>query len=86
MDEFSNVNLTRQLIPNAAIDDDDIWQLGLTFEFAPADFRGLKDGDKWCPSLEELPQFREYVLASTPVEKCSGLCIQRRTLTYECVG
>jgi catechol 2,3-dioxygenase-like lactoylglutathione lyase family enzyme len=86
VDELANLNLTRQLIPEVQEDDDDIWQLGLTFEFSPADFRGLKDGDRWCQSLAELAQFREYVLASAPVAKCSQLQVQRARLIYECVG
>jgi hypothetical protein len=65
MDEASNLNLTRQLILEGG-EDDDIWQLALNFEFNPTEFRDLKSGNKWCRSLEELPQFREYVLASVP--------------------
>jgi hypothetical protein len=85
MGEASNLNLTRQLIPEGA-QDDEIWQLGLNFGFEPAEFRILKSGDKWCHSLEELRQFREYVLASAPVTTCSQLQVQRVSLTYECVG
>jgi hypothetical protein len=85
LDDASNLNLTRQLIPEGA-QDDDIWQLGITFEFAPAEFRGLRSGDKWCHSLEELPQFRKYVLASAPFAACGGFEIRRRSLSYECVG
>src|SRR5262245_12746457 len=34
MDEASNLNVTRQLIPEGA-QDDDIWQLALNFDFEP---------------------------------------------------
>ncbi|HEY1245826.1 MAG TPA: hypothetical protein VGF29_13455 [Hyphomicrobiaceae bacterium] len=85
VDEVSNLDLTRQLIYGVG-EDDDIWQLGLTFEFDPTEFRGLKRGNKWCHSLEDLPQFREYVLASAPFAAGSRLQIRRTTLNYGCAG
>ena len=85
VDEVSNLDLTRQLIYGVG-EDDDIWQLAVTFEFNPTEFRSLKSGNKWCHSLEELPQFREYVLASDPFTSGSQLQILCRTLKYGCAG
>jgi hypothetical protein len=85
-DEVSNLNLTRQLIPEGG-EDDDIWQLALNFEFEPtSQLRALGNGDRWCHSLQELPQFRDYALASAPFTVCGQLQIRRTTLSYECVG
>jgi hypothetical protein len=85
IDEVSNLDLTRQLIYGVG-EDDDIWQLAVTFEFDPTGFRGLKHGNKWCRSLEDLSQFREYVLASAPFAAGSQLQIRRTTLNYGCAG
>lgn len=85
--EAFDLNLTRQLIVDERSEDDDIWQLALNFEFEPtSELRALGNGDKWCHALLELPQFRDYVLASAPFTVCRELPIQRVTLDYECVG
>jgi len=45
-------NLTRQLIVCEDAEDEDIWQLSLTFEFeADNELRALGNGDNWCHSL-----------------------------------
>src|SRR5262245_30586372 len=81
------LNLTRQLIVHERGEDDDIWQLGLNFEFEPTDqLGGLGGGDTWCHSLQELPQFRGHVLASGPFTACSQLPIHCTTLDYGCAG
>jgi len=85
--EAFDLNLTRQLILDERGEDDDIWQLALNFEFEPKDqLRALGRGDKWCHSLQELPPFRDYVLASAPYTVCAQLRIQRTTLEYGCTG
>jgi len=85
--EAFDLNLTRQLIVEERSEDDDIWQLALNFEFDPtSELRALGDGDKWCHAFAELPEFRDYVLASAPFTVCRELPIQRVTLDYECVG
>jgi hypothetical protein len=55
------VNITRQLI---ATDDEEgaPRQLSLTFRFdSTAAPTGLKDGNKWCESPNELAAFRRFV-------------------------
>ena len=85
--EAFDLNLTRQLILDEGGEDDDIWQLALNFEFEPSGELGaLGRGNKWCHTLQELPPFRNYVLASPPVTTCSKLQIERRTLKYGCAG
>lgn len=54
-EERFTVNITRQLIPADA--EDEIWQLGLTFEFEP-EFEDLGDGNDWCHSPSELADFQ----------------------------
>ena len=44
------LNLTRQLIVGGDAEDENIWQLSLTFKYAPTnELRALTAGNKWCP-------------------------------------
>jgi hypothetical protein len=80
-------NLTRQLILGADAEDDDIWQLGLTFEFEPdSELRRLGRGNKWCSSLSELPEFREYVYRSAAFTSCTERQIRRTVIDYGVAG
>jgi len=48
--ELFELDLTRQFIIGSA-EDENIWQLSLTFQFLPTDERRrLRSGSKWCPS------------------------------------
>jgi hypothetical protein len=85
-EQFS-LNLTRQIIVCEDGEDEDIWQLRLTFEFEADDvLRSLGSGDKWCHSLSELPEFREYVLRSAAFTTCAEHQVQRTVLDYEIAG
>src|ERR1700752_33284 len=43
------VDLTRQVIRGSG-EDDEIWQLHMTYRFAPSEaLRNLGSGDRWCP-------------------------------------
>ncbi|WP_334367562.1 hypothetical protein [Bradyrhizobium sp. AZCC 1578] len=80
-------SLTRQIIVYEDAEDDDIWQLSLTFEFeADDDLRSLDNGDKWCHSLSELPEFREYVRRSTAFTACAEHQVRRTVLEYGIAG
>ena len=63
------VNLTRQFIELAKHDDDAISQLSFTFHFSPSDaLKRLGEGNRWCESHRQLPEFRQFVLGSPQVE------------------
>ena len=82
-----DISLVRQLIPDVQEDDDDIWQLELNFELEPTDkLRALGRDNRWCHSLQELGEFRDYVLTSEPFTACSGLIVRQRMLEYQCAG
>ncbi len=84
---FFDINLMRQLIPDVQEEDDDIWQLELNFAFEPTDsLRALGRDGRWCHSLQQLYEFRNYVLTSAPFTACSNLIIRQRTLEYQCAG
>jgi hypothetical protein len=85
--EHFSFNLTRQLIVSEDAEDDDIWQLGLTFEFEPDnELRTLGRGDKWCCSLSDLPEFREYVYRSAAFTTCTAHQIRQTVIDYGVAG
>lgn len=85
--EHFQLELTRQLILNDAAEDEDIWQLSLTFLFDPVDdLKTIDAGNEWCETVHALPQFRSLVRGSAPFIACSTRPIVQTTLTYECAG
>ena len=62
-------------------EDEDNWQLRLTFEFEPNnDLRALGDGFKMGDPLSELPDFRAYVYRSPAFTTCTKHQIQRTVI------
>lgn len=60
---YFEIDLTRQLIGHGG-EDDQIWQLHLTYRFAATEaLRGLGNGDRWCALPEELPAFEAFVMS-----------------------
>src|SRR5205814_25063 len=64
--ESFELDITRQLIFGEA-DDEDIFQLSLTFKFLPTtELRQLASGNRWCSSRAELEGFRIFIHHSAP--------------------
>jgi hypothetical protein len=85
--EHFQLDLTRQLIPSEEAEDEDIWQLSLTFLFAPAaDLEAVGAGNEWCPSVRALPRFEAHVRGSAAFKAGVARKIVRTTLSYECAG
>jgi hypothetical protein len=85
--EHFQLDLTRQLILSDDAEDEDIWQLSLTFLFEPADeLRALDAGNAWCDTVQALPQFRADVSGSAAFAACCGRPLKRATLRYDCAG
>lgn len=62
--EFFDFDITRQLIFGDG-EDDDIFQLSLTFKFVPTnELRQLDSGNRWCRSRNELDDFRNFIRRS----------------------
>jgi len=57
------VDLTRQLI-RTDTEEKEIWQLRLVFYFDPLVGLSAGERNRWCWSLEALPEFREFVRSS----------------------
>jgi hypothetical protein len=57
--EFFELDLTRQFFLDGDSEDENIWQLSLTFKFAPTEeLRAIASGNKWCPRPR--PQAVDY--------------------------
>lgn len=79
--EHFALNLTRQLVVSEDAEDEDIRQLSLTFAFdADDELRALGNGDRWCHSLLELPEFRESVRRSAAFTACTEHQVRRTVL------
>jgi hypothetical protein len=80
------VDITRQLIKGEG-EDDDIWQLHLTYRFAPTEaLRAIGNGDHWCGRPDQAPSFEEFI-AAHPAISAVGLRDDGQTrLEYECAG
>ena len=60
-EELFEFNISRQLIFDASEDDDDVWQLSLTFKFAvTAELKVLEPYNDWCNNPNELSHFEDY--------------------------
>ncbi len=84
--ESFELNITRQLILYEG-DDQDIWQLRLTFNFKPTDtLRDLRRGDRWCANPGELAEFENFIRASEAYRAVAALNPVTLDLDYEAVG
>jgi hypothetical protein len=85
--EFFELSITRQLCRDGSSEDEDIWQLGLTFKFSTTGpLRGLRKGDRWCSDLSELEEFERFIQASEAFQALATATPAAIDLRYECAG
>jgi hypothetical protein len=88
--EFFELDITRQFILEDGSDDENIWQLSLTFKFTPTDeLRSLESGNQWCetPRPRAVEQFESrYIRGSAPFELLADELPVRVELNYSCTG
>ncbi|MEZ5966939.1 MAG: hypothetical protein R3F56_24080 [Planctomycetota bacterium] len=78
-------DITRQLCRSG--EDEDIWQLHLTFRLEPTDdLRSLGKGDSWCHSVSELDQFTQFVRSTRVFQHLETRLDESPGLDYECAG
>jgi hypothetical protein len=78
-------DITRQLCRSG--EDEDIWQLHLTFRFDPTDaLQMLGEGNTWCQSIEGLDTFTELVRSSRVFAQVADRVDAKLVLDYECAG
>jgi hypothetical protein len=80
------VDLTRQLIRDKG-EDDDIWQLHLTYRFRPSDvLRALGEGNRWCSLPTDLPAFEDFVMSHPVLNMAGSRDDGQVEINYECAG
>lgn len=87
--EWFELDLTRQFIPGGESEDENIWQLSLTFKFVPTDpFRALASGKKWCPNPKPkgVDYFAGFILASEAFRQAKTGQPVKVELDFECAG
>ena len=84
--EFFEVEIARQSM-NQEGDDDSIRQLRLTYKFEPdATLRKIKDGNKWCESLDDVEAFRKFIHASKAFQAATKLTATEIALEFAAAG
>ena len=79
-------NVTRQLMFDGH-EDERIWQLQLSFYFDPNEaLVALGSGNRWCPSLDDLPEFASFASSHPATAAVSRLRDRGKTLNYSSVG
>lgn len=76
------LDITRQFIRPEG-EDDDIWQLSLTFVFPPNE---IPSGDSWCGAPPDLDSFAEFVRSHAAYAAVAHDTPVLVELDYECAG
>lgn len=84
--EAFEFDITRQLIGPGG-EDEDIFQLSLTFRFAPTiESRAIESGNRWCSRPEEAESFRDFIHQSAAFQAVVDQVPQTVTLLYGVAG
>jgi hypothetical protein len=76
------LDITRQLIRGDG-EDDDIWQLSLTFFFPR---NAIASGDRWCHSPDKTDDFASFVRSHDAYATVAQAAPVRVELDFECAG
>lgn len=83
---YFELNFTRQFIESGA-EDEDIWQLALTFRYALDDeLRALPMGNRWCADLSAITDFKAFVKTSFAFQASAARQAAQVTLHHFCAG
>ena len=84
--EAFEFDVTRQLIgPNG--EDEDIFQLSLSFRFAPTvESRAVVNGNRWCSRPKEVKSFRDFIHKSAAFQAVVGQVPHSVILLYGIAG
>lgn len=84
--EHFEFDITRQFI-GASGEDEEIWQLSLTFKFPPdKSLQELADGNRWCHGLDELNAFETFIMSSPAYKAVAARTDASPELDFECAG
>lgn len=80
------VDISRQLIRGAG-EDDDIWQLRLTYRFTPLEpLRSNGKGNRWCARPDDVAPFAEFIMAHPAITAVGSRNDGQVHIEYECAG
>ena len=81
------LDITRQVILPEEEDDDAIWQLHLTYRFAPTlELAALGAGNRWCESPEGVEAFTNLVRSSSAFAAVADRRPLAADVVFECAG
>jgi len=81
------VAIARQLIVDGGTDEEAIWQLTLSFEYAMSDTLAEQDsGQEWCYAPKDLAEYEKLIHALDAYSAVLSLAPVKTELLYECVG
>ena len=87
--EFFEFDITRQFILDGEAEDENIWQLSLTFKYVATDtLFALGAGEEWCPSPRPraVDHFDSIIRCSDSFNVIREIDPAKTELDYECVG
>lgn len=81
------LDITRQVIIKEDAEDEDIWQLHLTFRFIPTkELNDLGNGSRWCESVGDVLGFREFINSSASLQTVGDRTDGKIVIDFECAG
>lgn len=85
--KYFNLDLTRQFILEGTEDDEGIFQLHLTFLYAPSPvLESVAEGNHWCRSPTDLSDFENFVRSSSSYRTALAQTPAKVELSYEAAG
>lgn len=79
------LNLTRQIIYPDGDLDQEIWQLGLTYNYElTGTLTSLKSGNEWCHSTPQAAEFRDVIMGATAFSTCLENTPVAVDLSWDC--
>jgi hypothetical protein len=80
-------DITRQVIIGEDTEDEGIWQLHVTFRFAPTkELNDLGKGNRWCESVGDVLGFREFINGSASLQTVGDRTDGKIIIDFECAG
>lgn len=76
------LDITRQFVRGVG-EDDDLWQLSLTFVFPP---QPIASGDRWCHRPDEADDLARFVRSHEAYTAATRATPVRVELDFECAG
>ena len=81
-DRQFELDITRQFVRDDG-EDEDIWQLSLTFVIPP---NAITSGNRWCNKPDELDAFATFAISHPAVAAALTATQLRVELDFECAG